>query len=273
MIESTLIAFVVLLSFGTFGEIVDVDVDIEGNIYVIDAERDLLVKYSRAGDSLMAVGGFGSGRLQFDGPSAVFAHRGMSVYVADRYNHRVLVYDRQLDFLFAIAGRSLPEEQGAFGEPLDLAVTRQGDLLVLDGENRRVVVFDASGRFLRSFGDIGDGAGRMTDPVELEVDDEDNVYLLDAGIIKIYDPFGAYLSAVPGINVGSMRLSADGMHLVVGDSSRVSSHDRSVDAGLPVTVALGGIIDRPLRVVSGRLYGVSGKSLVIAEPSEGWPNR
>ncbi|MCE2503380.1 MAG: NHL repeat-containing protein [Chlorobi bacterium] len=186
-----------LLVFGSFAEPVDLDLDIEGNIYVIDAGRDLVVKYSSKGDSLDVVGGFGTGIEEFDRPVAVYARRGTDVYVADYNNHRVQRFDRRLDYITTIYTRDDPDERTRFGYPLDVAVSRQGDVLILDGENQHIVVFDASGRFVRRFGDVASGAGALVNPSTLELDASDNVYVLDEGRIKAYDPFGTWLRFVP----------------------------------------------------------------------------
>ena len=213
-----------LFAFGSFTEPVDLDIDIEGNLYVVDAGRDLVVKYSPEGDSLNAVGGFGRGIEEFDRPSAVYARRGTDVFVVDHNNHRIQRFDRQLDYITTIQTRDDPDERLRFGYPLDVMISRQGDIVILDGENQRIVVFDPSGRFIRGFGDVASGEGALVDPIALELDGADNVYVLDGGTIKAYDPFGAWLRSIPlpaGINVhtfvvesNTMMISADSLLLL-----------------------------------------------------------
>ncbi|MCB0714081.1 MAG: NHL repeat-containing protein [Ignavibacteriae bacterium] len=186
-----------LFFFGSFSEPVDLDHDIEGHLYVVDAGRDLVVKYSSKGDSLDAVGGFGTGTEEFDHPIALYARRGTDLFVADHNNHRIQRFDRRLDYVTTLFTRDNPDERIRFGYPLDVAVSRQGDIVVLDGENYRVAIFNSVGEFVRSFGDITSGEGRLIDPISLELDDNDNVYVLDGGEIKVYDPFGAWLRTIP----------------------------------------------------------------------------
>lgn len=215
-----------LFTFGSFSNAVDLDIDIEGNIYVVDSYRNLLVKFSAEGDSVDSFGGYGRGTEGFDEPVAVYARRGTEVYIADYNNHRIQRFDRRLDLVFTLYTRDDVNEEARFGYPLDVAVSRQGELLVLDGENRRVAVFDPAGRFLRSFGGPSDGEGRMVDPVRLELDDADNVYVLDNGAIKSYDPFGGWVGHVPtpvDIPVLSFSIERDTMELL--DSSMLWFYD------------------------------------------------
>lgn len=217
------VVLILLLSFGSFADAVDLDADIEGNLYVLDAGRDLMIKYSPSGDSLAAVGGFGRGAESFDRPVAVYARRGTDIFVADHNNHRIQRFDRRLDYVTTIRTRDDPDDRIRFGYPLDVAVSRQGEVHVLDGENRRVIVFDHTGRFVRSFGDLSDGEGRMTDPRGLELDDDDNVYLLDAGRIKVYDPFGGWIGHIPTPDDGPVlhfSIERDTMEVVTASALR-----------------------------------------------------
>lgn len=248
---------IVLFIVGSFANAVDLDMDIEGNLYVVDSERNLLIQYSPEGDSLAAVGGFGRSVESFDQPVAVYARRGTDVFVADYNNHRIQRFDRRLDYVTTLRTRDDPDEEVRFGYPMDVAVSRQGEVLVLDSENRRVAVFSASGRFVRSFGDVGDGMGRIVDPTHLELDDADNVYVVDDGAIKVYDPFGGWIRHVPlprGFDVRSCSIERDTM-TVLGTSSTLW-YDLSVggytaparfesDAGV-----------RQVRYRAGRLYEV-----------------
>lgn len=261
----------VLLSFfGSFRDAVDLDADIEGNLYVLDAGRDLLIKYSPTGDSLAAVGGYGRGAEGFDEPTALYARRGTDVFVADYNNHRVQRFDRRLDYVTTLYTRDDPDDQIRFGYPLDVAVSRQGDVHVLDGENRRVVVFDPSGRYVRSFGDLSDGEGRMVDPKELELDDADNVYLLDDGEIKVYDPFGGWVGRIPVPDdrpVLHCSVERDTMEIVHESLLRFYDlrtggyiEDLTCDPGSPVG---------PVRRVGGRLYRLLKDRVVVAAMPEG----
>jgi DNA-binding beta-propeller fold protein YncE len=213
-------------TFGRFVLATALDYDVAGNVYVVDRQRDMLVKYSPRGDSLRSVAGRGVGTLQFDTPVSVFARRGNDIYVADYNNHRVERFDRALDYIATIYTREDPDQRKRFGYPLDMAVDRQGDLFILDGENRRVLKIDPFGAAEVSFGDIGGGAGRLVDPSAIEVDDEDNIYVLDKGRAMVFDPFGSYVRDFPnplGDRVTAMSIDRD--TLLLSDSTTVLMFD------------------------------------------------
>lgn len=206
-------------TLGRFTAVSGFDYDLEGNLYVVDRETSALVKYSPDGDSLMAVGGRGNDQLQFDVPVAVFARRGTDIYVADHVNHRVQRFDHNLDYVSTLYTRDNSDERERFGYPRDVAVTRQGDVLVVDGENRRVLKFDAFGAVDRSIGDIGNGMGRLVDPVAVEVDGRDYVYVLDGRRIAVFDAFGSYLTDVGlPLDNAPISFSIDGDTLIAADS-------------------------------------------------------
>ncbi len=211
-----LLPLIILLTFGRFTGAADFDYDIQGNLYVVDRHANALVKLSPAGDSIAAVSGFGSGDLQFDGPCGVCARQGNDVYVADHNNHRVLRFNRTLDLVAIISSHDDPDPAKRFGYPRDVAATRGGELLVVDGENHRVVKVNAAGQAVRVIGDGNAGVGRLVDPSAVEVDDDDNIYVLDGGAVLRFDPFGAYVTHMVSTTHDEIRsIAVDGNVLLV----------------------------------------------------------
>jgi DNA-binding beta-propeller fold protein YncE len=252
-----------IATLGRFTAVSGFDYDIEGNLYVVDREASMLVKYSPVGDSLVAVSGRGTDQLQFDTPVAVFARRGTDIYVADQMNHRIQRFNHNLDYVSTLATRDDADERNRFGYPRDVAVTRQGEVLVVDGENRRVVKFNTFGRVDRTFGDISNGAGRLVDPSAVELDSRDNVYVLDRARIAVFDPFGNYLADV-GLPLESAPLgfSIDSDTLVVADSADFAI----IDLAAPRVLAVDRLPDsRPslLRLVGGMIVAAEGRHLGV----------
>lgn len=234
------IFLVILLSFGRLTGAVDVDYDIQGNIYVVDREADALVKYGPHGDSLRAVSGFGRGSLQFDGPVAVYARRGNDVYVADQNNHRIQRFNRTLDLVATFSTRDDADERRRFGYPRDVAVTREGELIIVDGENRRIVVLDGLGGAVRTFGDQNAGAGRLLDPLQVEVDAASNVYVLDTGRIVQFDPFGSFVRSIPVVaHGGPVSISVDRDTLTVLHDGRFTLYDLATVSEIVTLTAAG----------------------------------
>jgi sugar lactone lactonase YvrE len=84
--------------------------------------------------------------------------------------------DRQLQPDLVI-GRPGTEE-GQLMLPRNVAIGPDGLLYIADSGNHRIQVFDADGRYIRSWGEFGDGPGQFNEPWSLAVD-ENHVYVAD----------------------------------------------------------------------------------------------
>jgi hypothetical protein len=80
----------------TFGQAEDVTVDEYGNIYVVDSEKDSVLKFSKNGARILSFGAGGSGGKEFENPEGIAYHNRM-VYVADTGNNRILRFAPSTD--------------------------------------------------------------------------------------------------------------------------------------------------------------------------------
>jgi DNA-binding beta-propeller fold protein YncE len=140
------------------------DVDLYGNIYVLDAEKNTLSLYDRSGLLQNNVGGPGWLDGQFDRPSGVWARNGIDVFVADYGNHRIERFDRSLSFISSFSTRESDNPDDRFGYPSGVALSRLGELFICDTENGRIVKVDRFSTVERTFGGIGGGEGTSGDP-------------------------------------------------------------------------------------------------------------
>ena len=140
------------------------DVDINGSFYILNSERNLLGTYSARLEAQKEVGGAGWNDDQFDKPSGLWARNGIDVFVADYGNHRIQRFDRGLNFISSFSARESTDPEERFGYPLDVALSRLGDLFVCDGENARVVKINRFTKVERAFGGFDAGKGRLLRP-------------------------------------------------------------------------------------------------------------
>ena len=140
-------------------------------MFVTDPSSDRLLKVSCDGKPhvLKAVGGGGAGPGRFNWPDGVTLVSYI-VYVCDKNNHRVQMFDTELNLLGSFGTRGSGE--GQFNKPRDISAGRDECLYVADQDNHRVQVFSQSGSFLRSFGRRGHGLGQLSFPLGIHVHNE-----------------------------------------------------------------------------------------------------
>jgi NHL repeat len=96
---------------GEFDRPTDVTWDSHGNIFVADGYgNSRVVKISPGGKWLKEVGTYGAGQDQFNTPHSIAADANDNIYVADRGNRRIQVYDDNLKFERTITGVAVPWE-------------------------------------------------------------------------------------------------------------------------------------------------------------------
>jgi len=183
-----------IFEFGEFSNASSFTISSSGIIYVTDLNKNEISSFDTLGNKLKDVGGFGWQSGLFDQPVDIFANP-LAVYIADKNNHRIQQFDRNLNFISSLSSRSEDFESN-FGFPLSLAVSNQGDLFILDGENTRVIKFDMFGNFLTSFGGIDGGNFNLKNPSSLSVDSKGLVFVSDDKTLNIFDSFGNGLNKV-----------------------------------------------------------------------------
>ena len=127
---------------GTFDRETDVTFDAHGNIFVSDGYgNSRIVKISPDGHWLKAVGTWGHDQDQFSTPHGIAADAQNNIYVADRGNRRIQVYDNDLNFKKTITG---------VGAPWAVCVTNSSPQYLFngDGATGKIYKMDLNGKVL-----------------------------------------------------------------------------------------------------------------------------
>jgi hypothetical protein len=96
-------------TMGTFNRETDIAWDAQDNAFVSDGYgNSRVVKINKDGVWLKAVGTHGSGENQFSTPHGIATDKQGNVYVADRGNFRIQVYDEDLNFKKTFTGVGAP---------------------------------------------------------------------------------------------------------------------------------------------------------------------
>jgi len=152
----------------------------DGRMFVSDSFAAQVVVFEPAGKPVAA---FGKGTFKRPGGLAINTGRGW-LYVVDVKRNEVLTFDlKTFRLLKAFGGTSKSGEfePGTLSGPTNIALDASGRVYVTDTFNCRIQVFDANGRFLRTFGSQGMRPGYFIRPKGVGVDSEGHVYVVDAG--------------------------------------------------------------------------------------------
>ena len=184
-------------TFGSYGASPDqmvfptgLAIDDTDNIYVGSDHK--LQKFTSSDEkSIKCVGQKGRKEGEFDDPRGVTLYDNQ-VYVCDSANHRIQVFDLDLNFVRSIG--SCGNARGEFSVPLDVTFDTAGNMYVAEYENKRVQVMDNSGRFIRSFGQ--EGEGKLRGPLGLHIADK-YVYVSDHSghCIVVYETSGQFVTS------------------------------------------------------------------------------
>ena len=119
----------------------------------------------------------------------VFANP-LSVYVSDKNNHRIQKFDKDLNFISLLYTRESDNPAERFGYPLSAVTSNQGDLFILDSENKRILKFDLFGHFVLNFGGFDSGNYALVNPEKMVVSPSNTLFVLDGKKIVVFDQYG-----------------------------------------------------------------------------------
>jgi DNA-binding beta-propeller fold protein YncE len=142
-----------------------------GDFYVSDGYgNSRVVKFDKSGKFLRAWGKKGSGEGEFNLPHAVRLDSEEKVYVADRENKRIQVFDRDGRFVRQFA-------RGV--APYGLFITPDDSVFVADGVAHKVLKMTREGKVLFEWGGGGREQGKFLMPHGLTVGADGAVYVAE----------------------------------------------------------------------------------------------
>jgi DNA-binding beta-propeller fold protein YncE len=146
--------------------------DSDGNVYIADGYINTRVaKYGPSGDYIAHWGGKGDAHGQFNLVHGITVDHRDRIYVADRGNKRIQVFDADGKFLDLWEG---------FGTPWALAFDKRDQTIwMCDGDAGRVFHFALDGKILGSFGSDGPAPGQLHQSHGIAVDSQGAVYVAE----------------------------------------------------------------------------------------------
>jgi len=237
-------------------------------VYITDDVTDEVYQIDTLGNLFNLIGGYGWGIYAFDDPVDVFADA-LKVFVADKNNHRIQRFDKNLNFIFQFQTIESDIEAERFGYPLSAVPSNLGDVFILDSDNNRILKFDLFGNFIMDIGGYDYGSYYLQDPVQLAISMQNNIYVLDGEDIYIYDNYGTAIGdiEIPG-KMRSIRIIFQWL-TINSDKNIYISNLNSKEQKLIEAILNG--YDDEFEIVSSlvfnaKLYVLTPKSILIFSP-------
>jgi hypothetical protein len=122
-----------------------------------------------------------------------------------------------------------PDE--AFSEVAAFVVDAAGTVFGLDSKDRRIKVFDPSGKFLRQIGKPGQGPGELGMPANVQLTNDNNLMITDAtnGKLSIFKLSGEHVKDVSTAGrLGFVSMSLDAQGNFLGQEMGLSPGDNKM---------------------------------------------
>ncbi|HKY55057.1 MAG TPA: NHL repeat-containing protein, partial [Anaerolineales bacterium] len=163
-------------------------VNAQGQVFVADTGNKRIVVFDEDGNYITAFGSAGLDPGQFDEPVGVAVGPSGTVYVADTWNQRIQAFlpsDDGLTYFPALQW----DVNAWFGQSVEnkpfLAVSADEHIFITDPEGYRVIEFNETGEFVRTWGAFGVGPEELGLPSGIAVDPFGFIWVSDSGNNRI----------------------------------------------------------------------------------------
>ncbi len=128
-------------------------------------------KFDADGNFLKTWGGEGAGPGQFNQAHSIITDARGNLYVADRSNQRIQVFDADGTYL---------RESGHPGTPCGLCLTRdRRHIMMAHGHTGKIIKLDLNGNVIGATGGQGKGSNRYGEAHFLALDRKESIYVAD----------------------------------------------------------------------------------------------
>ncbi len=159
-----------------------------GDIYLLEMKGNEIYRMNSDGTVLTTNGGYGWGEGQFDTPLDISMSSGLDLIVADYNNHRIVRFDRKLNYI-----TSYPDPNSAYelSFPKSVILTNYGEIFILKDEDSEIIRLNVSQKDITAFAGLEYGNYALIDPLIIRMTEKGLISVLEkSGRILQFDRYG-----------------------------------------------------------------------------------
>jgi hypothetical protein len=221
-------------------EIIDFEVDDEGNILLLDGENHLLKCLASTNyDSCIVAGGTNIRTEGFLNPTKIVARNRQSVYILDQGMQRIALFNTNLKLtgetnFLQIENLADWLNVGESILPLSFDVNTAGEKFILNGQDNRVYRIGTFGSIAKAFGGIDYGEGSLYAPIDLQIRSNNDIWISDTSeqVLMIYNLYGIFQESIqPAVEFRWQAFHIEGNTLFLYDATRIYAYDIRTQQG------------------------------------------
>jgi len=176
--------------------------DLEGQVWVVDAGDNQLKKISDSGEVQEIFGKKGGKEGSLKNPESLNFLPDGSFLVIDKNRTRIQVLSPKELFLYSVGVKG--NKEGQLKSVTGVAVNND-KIAVLDSDRKALIFFDHKGKFLKEIANKEGKPPVWKNPIDIAATYEGNFLIMDVGLgrIRIFDPTGNF---VDDFNIEGKRL-------------------------------------------------------------------
>ena len=210
-------------SLVNFGNIVDISISPNLELFVLDSETSKITIFDIKGNLKQSWGTMGNTDGQLNSPTSILAEKSL-VHVSDAGNSRIVTFDNDGNFIrnWGNSGINYQSVQN----PTDIAVDDSGIYYVSDGNQNKIIKFNTNGTYVGEINSILTASAKFSSIESITVHDDD-AFLLSSTNNRIlnFHSTGGFLKSFGTTGDGDKQLQnptslefADDDNLYVADS-------------------------------------------------------
>lgn len=194
--------------------------DSKGYVYILDNESNEVIKIDDKLNIVKRIGKKGWNPGEFDSPTYIDCSTGLDLYISDGKNYRVQRFDLNLSYVSSLVTNTITfDEKLKFDKPVASVNINSSDLYVIDGDNKRIVVFQSGLMPNTSFGGFQSAQTPFINPIKILKDGNNLIYILDKDrlAVDVYDNFGSFIKTFNIPNLISVSIFNNFLYFLTGN--------------------------------------------------------